>query len=49
MKKIRTGFAAALFVFLIGGVQACTSPTAPTDDDPKTQCTWIGGILHCSD
>lgn len=48
VKRIRTGLGALLFVFLIGGVQACTeSPTAPSGDDDTRECWWVDGILHC--
>lgn len=50
VKRIRTALGAMLFMFIIGGAQACTeSPTAPGDDDSKTQCWWIDGTLHCID
>lgn len=51
VKKIRKALAAALFLFVLGGAQACVeSPTAPNDDDTTNRtCTWIKGILHCID
>lgn len=51
MKKVRKGLAAVLFVFVLGGAQACVeSPTALNDDDDwERTCTWIKGILHCID
>lgn len=50
MKAIRTALGALAFVFLIGGMQACTeSPTGPSGDEVKTECYWFQGTLHCID